>query len=67
MFATRNSFLKQKMLFGHLQTNGYNVAKEVHAGAGKTIDLVAAQKTAKIAFEIETGKSDAAANVKEVS
>jgi len=46
-----------------LQESGYRVAKEVPAGGGKTIDLVASRNGKRIAFEIETGKSNAAANV----
>jgi len=48
----------------HLQAEGYKVAKEVPTGGGKTIDIVATRAGKQIAFEIETGKSDAAANIR---
>ncbi len=48
----------------HLRANGYSVAGEVPVGGGKTIDLVAGRSGKRIAFEIETGKSGAAANVR---
>ncbi len=47
----------------HLASCGYTVEQEVPIGGGKTVDLVAARDGERIAFEIETGKSDAAANV----
>ncbi|MCP4259346.1 MAG: ATP-binding protein [Planctomycetes bacterium] len=53
-----------KRIADHLQANGYEVAEEVPVGGGKTIDIVAAHDDKRIAFEIETGKSDAAANVR---
>lgn len=49
---------------GHLKAQGYEVTEEAPAGDGKTIDLLAIKKDKKIAFEIETGKSDAVANVR---
>jgi hypothetical protein len=48
----------------HLKTQGYKVAEEVPVGSGKTIDLIAKQDGKQIAFEIETGKSDAVANIR---
>ena len=43
---------------------GRGIAAVAGRGAGgETIDLVASRNGRKIAFEIETGKSDAAANV----
>lgn len=48
----------------HLQSKGYKVAKEVPTGGGKTIDIVATRAGKQIAFEIETGKSDAISNVR---
>ena len=48
----------------HLRGNGYDVSEEVPVGGGKSIDLVAARDGKRIALEIETGKSDAAANVR---
>ncbi len=47
----------------HLRTSGYEVAKEVPVGGGRTIDIVAAYNDKRIAFEIETGKSNAEANI----
>jgi DNA-binding MarR family transcriptional regulator len=47
----------------HLRGCGYAVEQEVPTGGGKTIDLVATRAGARIAFEIETDKSDAAANI----
>lgn len=43
---------------------GYNIEKEVPLGGGKAVDLVATKGKRRIAIEIETGKSDAHANVK---
>ena len=51
-------------LAGHLRNHGHKVAEEFPVGGGKTIDLVATRDGKRIAFEIETGKSDAAANVR---
>lgn len=53
-----------KRIADHLTAKGYDVAKEVPVGGGKTIDIVATRQGKRIAFEIETGKSDTAANVK---
>ena len=47
----------------HLRGRGCAVEQEVPIGRGKTIDLVATRDGARIAFEIETGKSDVAANI----
>jgi len=47
-----------------LRAGGYKVAEEVPVGGGKAIDLVASKDGQRTAFEIETGKSDAAANVR---
>jgi len=47
----------------HLRASGYVVTEEYPVGGGKTIDLVAERDGKRIAFEVETGKSDAAANV----
>jgi len=46
-----------------LKESGYTVAEEVRIGGGKAIDLVATRDGKRIAFEIETGKSNAVANV----
>jgi hypothetical protein len=47
----------------HLQAKGFYVQKEVPVGGGKTVDIVAMRNGRKTAFEIETGKSDATANL----
>ena len=48
----------------HLCACGYSVEEEAPIGDGKTIDLVASRDGKRIAFEIETGASDAKANVR---
>ncbi|HUU16303.1 MAG TPA: DUF87 domain-containing protein [Sedimentisphaerales bacterium] len=48
----------------YLKTQGLKVTEEAAVGEGKTIDILAVKDGQKIAFEIETGKSDVAANVK---
>ena len=53
----------KKRLADHLRGNGYEVVEEFAVGGGKTIDLVATKGGKRIAFEIETGKSDVAGNV----
>jgi len=53
----------KKRLAEHLRACGYEVTEEFPVGAGKTIDLIAERDGKRIAFEIETGKSDAAGNV----
>jgi len=53
-----------KRISDHLQAKGYGIAEEVPVGGGKTIDILATRGRKQIAFEIETGKSDAVANVK---
>jgi hypothetical protein len=52
-----------RVIAEHLEANGYEVSEEVPIGGGKAIDIVASRHGRRIAFEIETGKSDAAANV----
>jgi hypothetical protein len=47
-----------------LRAAGYDVQTEAPIGGGKTIDIVATRNGKRIAFEIETGNSDAAANVR---
>jgi Holliday junction resolvase len=47
-----------------LRSEGYEVAEEAPVGGGKTVDLLAVRGGKRIAFEVETGKSDAAANVR---
>ena len=53
-----------RVLADHLKSQGYDVAEEVPIGGGKTIDIVATRDGKRIAFEIETGKSDVVANVR---
>ena len=53
-----------KRMAEQLSATGYKVAEEVPVGGGKAIDLVATKDGQRIGFEIETGKSDAAANVR---
>jgi hypothetical protein len=53
----------KRRLANHLRGNGYEVVEESAVGGGKTIDLVATKDGKRVAFEIETGKSDAASNV----
>ena len=48
---------------GHLRSSGYEVTEEAPIGSGKTVDVVAERDGKRIAFEIETGKSDAVGNV----
>jgi hypothetical protein len=54
----------KRRLAEHLRACGYEVAEEFAVGGGKTIDLVATRGGKRVAFEIETGHSDAAANVR---
>ena len=53
----------KKRLADHLRASGYHVTEEYPVGGGKTIDVVAERDGKRIAFEVETGKSDAAGNV----
>ena len=52
----------KKRLAEHLRACGYDVTEECPVGGGKTIDLVAERDGKRTAFEVETGKSDAAGN-----
>jgi len=54
----------KKRLADRLRASGYDVTEEYPVGGGKTIDLVAERDGKRIAFEIETGRSDAAANAR---
>ncbi len=54
----------QKRIASHFRNQGYSVQEEHPIGNGKTIDLVASNKGKRIAVEIETGKSDALANIR---
>ena len=47
----------------HLRACGYEVVEEFPVGGGKAIDLVATRGGNRIAFEIETGSSEALGNV----
>jgi hypothetical protein len=53
-----------KVLAERLRSEGYEVAEEAPVGGGKTVDLLAVRGGKRIAFEVETGNSDAAANVR---
>jgi len=53
-----------KLLADHLAKHGYDVTKEAPLGDGKAVDILAVKDGKRIAFEVETGKSDAAANVR---
>ena len=53
-----------RIIADHLKKQGYEVAEEVPVGGGKAIDIVASQDGERVAFEIETGKSDVVANVR---
>jgi len=50
----------------HLRASGYEVTEEAPIGGGKTVDNMAERDGNRIAFEIETGKSDALANVEKL-
>jgi hypothetical protein len=53
----------KKRLAEHLRGQGWQATEEYPIGGGRAIDLVAQRGDERIAFEIETGNSDAAANV----
>jgi len=48
----------------YLKSQGYEITEEAPVGGGKTIDVLAVKNGQKIAFEIETGKSDVPGNAK---
>lgn len=54
----------RKKIAAKLRDLGYSVQEEYPIGEGKTVDIVAQKNGKTIAIEIETGKSDAAANVR---
>lgn len=56
----------QERLASQLMGLGWQVEKEYPIGGGKAIDLVAAKNGRRIAFEVETGHSDIAANVRKI-
>jgi len=53
-----------RLVAERLRATGYEVEEEAAIGGGRTIDLLATRDGKRTAFEIETGKSDAATNVK---
>jgi len=57
-----HQYWKEKVA-AKLRDRGYTVRQEYPIGEGKTIDLVARKSGKTIAIEIETGKSDAVANI----
>ncbi len=58
-----HQYWKEKVA-GRLRDVGYAVQEEYPIGNGKTADLLARKNGKKIAIEIETGKSDAVANIR---
>jgi len=46
-----------------LRARGWTVTVEKRIGAGKTVDIEAKKDGRRVAFEVETGKSDAVANI----
>jgi len=46
------------------EARGYRVEREVPLGDGRAVDLVATKDDERVAIEVETGKSDAAGNVR---
>ncbi len=47
-----------------LRAKGYRVLEEAPVGGGKTVDVVAERDGGRVAYEIETGGSDVAANIR---
>jgi len=58
-----HQYWKEKVA-AKLRECGYSVQEEYPIGEGKTVDLVARKNSKTIAIEIETGKSDALANIR---
>ena len=54
----------KRRLAEHLAAAGYEVTEEAPLGGGRTVDLLAVKDGWRTAVEIETGNSDAAANVR---
>jgi hypothetical protein len=52
-----------RIIADRLKTQGLKVTEEATIGEGRTIDILAVKDGQRIAFEIETGKSDVTANV----
>lgn len=59
--GTAHQYWKDK-LAARLRGLGYEVREECPIGSGKTVDLLAVKDGRRVAFEVETGKSDVAAN-----
>jgi DNA-binding MarR family transcriptional regulator len=53
----------KKLVAERYRAMGYTVEEEVPIGQGKAVDLVATKGDKRIAIEVETGKSDATANI----
>jgi len=58
-----HQYWKEKVA-ARLRELGFRVEEEHPIGGGRTVDLVATRNGKRYAIEIETGKSDAAANVR---
>jgi len=54
----------KKRLAEELKARGYEVSEEHPVGEGRAIDLLAVKDGRRLAIEVETGKSDVAANVR---
>ena len=61
----QHQYWKEK-LAQRLRECGYVVQEEHPIGGGRTVDLVASKEGRRIAFEVETGKSNVVANVEKV-
>ena len=61
--GTEHEYWKQR-LKSKLLGSGYEVVEEYPIGNGKTVDLVATKDGRKLAIEMETGNSDALANIR---
>jgi hypothetical protein len=55
---------KLNLLHPQILSGNHTVEEEYPIGSGKTIDLVAAKDGKRLAIEIETGKSNALANIR---
>ena len=61
--SMEHQYWKEKVA-ARLRELGFRVEEEHPIGGGRTVDLVATRNGKRYAIEIETGKSDAAANVR---